>query len=138
MRKKNREKTAKDLEEKRKIEREIDMQIAKYQFEPEEDFQELYNFILGEGEFAHNGYWYYFAHLCPGWAIIIEDLNDENRGSVNECYTTWPREQFATRADLVSQFKLRNDGRTLLEYWCDYFHKPRMLFPPVPKYYPHS
>ena len=92
---------------------------------PEETPEEFYLLCLGEGEFAHNGYLYDIVDADPGWEVWIESL-DGAQG----------KEHFTTRQELISQFRLRNDGRTVLEYICDYYHVPRILCPPLPEIYP--
>jgi len=109
-------------------------------FEPDEDFQELYKMCLNEEEFYHNGFHYsiFLANnsLKNGFDICCQDLNNPDTAYLEGWEDQIPYENFPTRMDLISKFKLKNDGRTLLEYWCDYFHKPRLLVPPVPADYP--
>ena len=119
---------------------ELRKKLASYVFEPEETLQEFYDLCLGEGEFYHNGFHYsiYWSNnsLKNGFDICFQDLNNPAVAYLNGNEEQIPFETFATRAELISQFKLKNDGRTILEYYCDYFKKPRMLLPPVPTDYP--
>lgn len=114
---------------------------ASYVFEPDETIQEFYDLCLSEGEFFHNGFHYsiYWTEtLEKGFDIYCQDLNDPAVAYLTGYEEPIPRETFATRAELVSQFRLKNDGRTILEYYCDFFKLPRMLVPPVPTDYPNT
>ena len=118
------------------LERDLAKQYAKEVFNPEENFQDVYDTIMCEGDFLHNGYFYSFIYNEPGWGISYFDLTDAVGFFYGGCNRKCPAEYFDTRAELVSTFKLRNDGRTILEYYCDYLQIPRLLVPPVPKVYP--
>ena len=100
-------------------------EIYNVTWHPEETPEEFYLLCLDEGEFTHNGYLYNIGYTEPGWEVWIESLDGAQE-----------REHFDTRQQLISQFRLRNDGRTVLEYMCDYYHVPRILCPPVPEIYP--
>lgn len=123
-----------------KSEKELNETLKKIIWKPEDTIQELYDLILSEGDFDHKGFEYHFVqhgdYIKDGWDVFIIDLNDDAQAFSENWNETCPREFFKTRAELISQFHLKNDGRTILEYYCDYFKKPRLLVPPVPTDYP--
>ncbi|MCI5523635.1 MAG: hypothetical protein MR449_05820 [Spirochaetia bacterium] len=104
-------------------------------FEPDEDFQDLYDMCRDESDFCHNGFHYSIFWGGKGFVICCQDLSNPEIARLEGFEEQIPYEYFKTRADLITQFKLKNDGRTLMEYWCDYFHKPRLLVPPTPTDY---
>lgn len=122
------------------LDEELRKKYASWEWEPDPTIQEFYDLCLNEGEFFHNGFHYsiYWANnsLKDGLVICCQDLNDLSVAYLYGNEEQIPYENYQTRADLLSQFRLKNDGRTILEYWCDYHHKPRLLVPPAPTDYP--
>ena len=111
--------------------------VNEMEYEPDEDFEEIYGLILSEGEFGHRGYWYGFQHISPKWwDIIIQDMNNPEQAGDEQWYNHCPRVKFESMRDIVSQFKLLNDNRTLLEIYCEYYGKQCPLILPPPKRYP--
>lgn len=112
--------------------------IENIEWHPESTVQEIYGLILCEGDFAHRGFEYHFVQhgefITDGWDIYISDLS--KGGRLDNWQDICPKEFFKTHAELISLLHLKNDGRTILEYYCDYFKKPRLLVPPVPTDYP--
>lgn len=119
---------------------ELNKTLKKIIWKPEDSIQEIYDMILSEGDFDHKGFEYHFVqhgeYIKDGWDIFIVDLDNDTQVFSSNWYDFCDRESFKTRTDLISQFRLKNDGRTILEYWCDYYKKPRLLVPPVPTDYP--
>ncbi|MBO8450112.1 MAG: hypothetical protein IAA96_03295 [Spirochaetes bacterium] len=108
---------------------------------PEETcLQELYSnifFNLHYG-FIHRGHEYFITFDFDSnknqiWVIYDRDLSD----SKLKDKTDWddePRQDYQDIPALVFTYRLKNDERTILEYCCDIWKIPRLLFPePVDK-----
>lgn len=96
--------------------------------------QELYSNILFNMhyEFTHKGYEYFitfdFVNKKQIWRIYERDLSD-SKYCYNTIWETEPRIDYSDLPALVFEFILKNDGRTIAEYCCDYWKQPRILVP---------
>lgn len=112
---------------------------ASWTWDPDPTIQEFYDMCRDENDFYHNGFHYtllWSETIEHGFDVACQNLNDLNVAYLIGWEEAIPRESFKSRMELISRFRLKNDGRTILEYYCDYYHKPRLLVPPVPTDYP--
>ena len=127
------------FEEKKDID-EFNAKMMNTEWKVEEScIQELYStlYFNTSFEFYHKGHLYSFdseiGNKTELWQIYDRDLN--NPTYAYNCY--WDNEPHFDYPDLPSlifDFKLRNDGRTIAEYCCDYWKQPHILVPePVDK-----
>lgn len=127
-----------DKDKDRKLQEEFRQIYLKYDWEPDPTIQEFYDMCLNEDEFFYKGFHYslLWSEGRKGFDVAYQDLRDLSIAYLEGWEKQIPREYFETRAELISNFRLRNDGRTILEYYCDFYNKPRILVPPVPTDYP--
>ena len=64
----------------------------------------------------------------PIWVIYDRDFSD-SRVAYKTDWDIEPRTDFPDIPSLVFGFRLKNDGRTIAEYCCDYWKQPRLLVP---------
>ena len=89
---------------------------------------EFYESCVDETDFGHNGIWYEVAWGEEGgWDIYFMDK--EFYINNRKWYETAKKEHFETLCDLAFNFKLKNDGRTIAQYICDYNKIPRYVVP---------
>ena len=84
-------------------------------------------------QFTHKGFTYDFDYDCDEvhpnmWRIRWRDLSDPNF-AYNYVWETEPYLDYADLPSLIFEFELKNDGRTIAEYICDYWNQPRTLVP---------
>lgn len=127
-----------DKDKERKLQEEFRQIYLKYNWEPDPTIQEFYDMCLNEAEFFYKGfhYWILLSENNKGFDVAYQDLQDLSIAYLEGWENQIPREHFGTRVELISKFRLRNDGRTILEYYCDFYKKPRILVPPAPTDYP--
>lgn len=101
----------------------------------DEAIRELYYDILSEADYYIGDYCYHFIMGDEsGWNVYIEAIDRKDAETVH-WQLVCPFEHFETRMDLITKFKILNDGRTFLEYTCDECGEPRILVPPQPENY---
>lgn len=102
--------------------------------------QELYSEICFNMhfEFCHNGHNYFITFDEDKdenqlWVIYDRDYSDPK--VAYKCnWDIEPRTDYKDLPSLIFEYKLKNDGRTIAEYCCDYWKQPRLLVPePVAK-----
>ncbi len=114
----------------------IDEIFSKQIWEVEEScFQELYGTIIFNLHygFCHNGHEYFITtdvdkEKNPIWVIYDRDFSD-SKVAYKTDWDIEPRSDFPDIPSLVFGFKLKNDGRTIAEYCCDFWNQPRILVP---------
>lgn len=100
-----------------------------------EEIQWLYGSINCEGEWEIGDFLYHFVMGDgSGWNVYIEAMDRKDEETVH-WQLACPFEHFDSMADVISKFKIRDDGRTFLEYICDNCGVPRILVPPPSEYY---
>ena len=62
------------------------------------------------------------------WVVYDRDLNDP-KYAYNAGWDIEPRTDYPDLPSLIFGFKLKNDGRTIAEYCCDFWRQPRLLVP---------
>lgn len=98
----------------------------------DKEIQELYGAIECEGEWEIGKYLYHFIMGdIAGWNVYIEEMASPDEKWFENC----PHEHFDSKMDVITQFHIRDDGRTFLEYLCDVFGEPYVLVPPTPEDY---
>jgi len=94
---------------------------------------EFYDSCDSETDFNHNGIHYDVGWGDDdGWDIYYMPI-DFYRNNSN-WYETAPKEHFKDLCDMVFNFKLKDDGRTIAEYICDYQKIQRYAVPIPPKF----
>lgn len=94
---------------------------------------EFYEECDGEPWFEHMNWHYEIAWGDEdGWDVYI--LPEKEYTTNRKWYETAPKEHFKDLCDLVFNLKLKDDGRTLAEYICDYQKIPRYAVPIPPKF----
>jgi len=106
---------------------------------PGSSIQAFYNDCLSDISFCHKGHEYFiFQNLelkDKPWTIFDRDLSNAEFAS-NIIWGKEPRFDYKDISELAFDFKLRNDGRTITEYICDFNSCDRILVPePVDKYW---
>ncbi len=110
--------------------------FLKQKWEVEEScVQELYSEISFNlhFEFCHNGHEYFITIDKDSgknqiWVIYDRDFSDSK--VAHKCdWDIEPREEFKDLPSLVFEYKLKNDGRSIAEYCCDFWKQPRLLVP---------
>lgn len=108
-------------------------------WEPTEEghsFQAFYEYIIGEVNthywFCHNGHEYFLtfdfdANHNQIYVIYDRDLKDPR--FFGGCWENEPRSDYDKLEDLIFNYVLKNDGRTIAEYLCDFWGVQRPLFP---------
>lgn len=126
---------------KSSLKKKVDEIFSKQKWEVEETcLQELYSGICFSlhYEFCHNGHNYFVTvdvDESKNQIWVIYDRDYSNPKVAYKCdWDIEPRTDYPDLPSLVFEFKLRNDGRTIAEYCCDYWRQPRILVPePVDK-----
>ena len=97
--------------------------------------QELYSDLYCNPvfEFFHRGFLYSFdsefkKDKSQLWSVYYRDLKDP-KYCYNSIWENEPHSDYPDLPSLVFGFKLKNDGRTIAEYCCDYWKQPRILLP---------
>ena len=106
--------------------------IISQKWEPEKNIEEFYNAFNFTRHYGlyHNGYEYFITfdvHENKERIVIYSrDLSDE-KYAYNSSWENEPKNYYDDVTQLAFNFKLQNDGRTIAEYICDYYGKPRIL-----------
>lgn len=98
----------------------------------EQKIQEFYDDVSSEPDYYIGNYGYHpIMADGSGWDVYIEDMNRKDMETAH-WQAVSPHEHFKDRVDLISHFKIKEDGRTVLEYICDECGEERLLVPPLP------
>lgn len=97
---------------------------------------DMYGTIDCEGDYlpTDNYIYHFIMDDEAGWNVYIEDRYRKDYDTVHWQKAS-PYEHFDSKADLITNFRLRDDGRTILEYLCDKCGEPRLLVAPFPVNY---
>lgn len=114
--------------------------IISQEWQPESCMQEFYSefFVSPHYNFYHKGHEYFITfdkdeEYKDVWVIYDRDLEDENY-KYNTFWEDEPKAMYKNLPELAFCFRLKNDGRTLCEYICDFNNMERLLVPePVDK-----
>lgn len=118
----------------KKLQDEIIEKLLNEKWVPESCLQEFYYFCrTSEIEFCHKGHDYFISWDSDDknnkyWCIFDRDLTNPLY-KYNTIWEKEPRTDFKNLSDLAFSYKLKNDGRTIAEYICDYNKVPRILVP---------
>ena len=101
-------------------------------WKPDDEFLEE-TFYIGHMGLIHLGHEYFITFDKDDgnntiWVIYDRDYSNP-KYRYNIFWETEPRADYPTLQDLLFNYKLKNDGRTIAEYICDFQHKPRLLMP---------
>lgn len=112
-----------------------EMMDAEWDVDDTSCIQELYSdlYFNRNFEFYHKGYLYSFDSECSKdkselWQIYYRDLSNPEY-AYNSIWENEPHSDYPDLPTLIFEFKLKNDGRTIAEYCCDYWKQPRILVP---------
>ena len=121
--------------------KQVDEVFSKTDWEPEEktmyEFYEMINFN-GHFEFSHKGFEYFITFDIDSekkdiWIVYERDFSNPEIAYKND-WDIEPQTPYKTLEELIFEFKLKNDGRTIAEYVCDYLKIPRLLLPEAIKW----
>lgn len=101
-------------------------------WEPDDEFLEE-TFYIGHMGIIHLGHEYFITWDKDSedntiWVIYDRDYSDA-KYRYNIFWENEPRTDYPTLQELLFYYKLKNDGRTIAEYICDFNKKPRLLMP---------
>lgn len=112
-----------------------EMMDAEWDVDGTKSIQELYSTLYFNRifEFYHKGHLYSFdsgftEKKSELWQIYDRDLSDA-RYCYNSVWGNEPHSDYPDLPSLIFGYKLKNDGRTIAEYCCDYWNQPRILVP---------
>lgn len=102
--------------------------------------QEFYSEVLFTGHygFYHKGHEYFITWDCNAvgekvYVIYDRDLNDPLYFEKSS-WDIEPRMEYPSLPDLCFCFELKNEGKTIADYICDFNGRDRCLFPePIDK-----
>lgn len=109
--------------------------IITQKWEPGSCIQEFYSefFVTPHYGFYHNGHEYFITtdedeNKHEIWVIYDRDLSDENV-KYKDSWDIEPKEKFSDLPTLAFEFKLKNDGRSIADYICDFNKQEHLLMP---------
>lgn len=109
--------------------------IISQKWEPESCMQEFYSefFVSPHYGFYHNGHEYFITIDADEkqkviWVIYDRDLSDEKE-KYEDCWNDEQREEYPDLPTLAFNYKLKNDGRSIADYICDYNKQEHLLMP---------
>ena len=114
-----------DVKEKEYLDKVI-AEVIGQEWKPESCMQEFYS------EFFVSPHYEYFITVEKDnnrkdiWIIYDRDLSDDNY-KYNSVWENEPKASFSDLAELAFNYKLKNDGRTLCEYICDFNKLDRLV-----------
>jgi len=121
-----------DVKEKEYLDKVI-AEVIGQEWEPESCMQEFYSefFVSPHYDFYHKGHEYFITvekdnNRKDIWIIYDRDLTDDNY-KYNSIWENEPKASFSDLAELAFNYKLKNDGRTLCEYICDFNKLDRLI-----------
>lgn len=109
--------------------------IIQQEWTPETCIQEFYStfYVSPHYEMYHRGHEYFITIDIDKdgkqvWIISDRDLTDE-RFKYNIVWDDEPTSYYVDLPTLIFEYRLKNDGRTIAEYICDYNKTPRNCVP---------
>ena len=118
--------------EKDRLDRIIN-EVLKQEWEPEANIQKFYEefYVSPHYGFYHRGHEYLITvdQMVDGkkvWVIYDRDLNDEEF-KYNDVWSNEPKSIFEDLSTLIFVYKLKNDGRCIADYICDYNNLERLI-----------